>query len=222
MLNETPKKQKKPEDYSNPTKWKLFWRIQKECWRRMVTPYLMYLFMSLLLLSLQAIVSDENTIIEIVLGILCILGGAFFNGHLCYSYGILHYDAYLTGLIHKRNARLGIASGGDHHVEREYRWWKGFLIGLCIGMPVVVFAVLAHFFYGAASLFFAMFAGWAIIPITWFGLKEGGGLNVDLLWSMLFVLLPVVVSGVFYIVGAMVEKYRKENGIETPSREKKR
>ncbi len=206
MLNEKPKKKK---DYSDPTKWQMFWRVQRECWRRMVTPYLMYLFMGLILLSLQAIVPDENNVVEIVLGVLCILGGAFFNAHLMYHTGVLHYDNYITGEIHRRNARYGIQSGGDHRPEREYRAWKGFYIGFLVGLPVIFFGVLAHYFYEAASLFFGMFAGWALIPIAWFGTLEGGGLRVDALWSLLFVLLPVLVSGIAYLIGAHVEKERK-------------
>ena len=207
MLNERPKKVK---DYSDPTKWQLFWRIQGECWRRMVTPYLMYLFMSLLLLSLQAIVPDENAVIEIVLGIACILIGAAFNAHLLYHTGILHYDNFITGNIHRRNARLGIPSGGDHRPEREFSPWKGFYIGFLIGIPVILMGILSHFFYDVAGLFFAMFAGWAIIPITWFGPAEGGvGLKADPIWSLLFVLLPVLVSGAAYLIGAYVEKQRK-------------
>ncbi len=207
MLNERPKKQK---DHSDPTKWQMFWRVQKECWRRMVTPYLMYLFMSLLLLSAQAIVPDDNNALEIVLGVVCILGGAFFNAHLMYHTGVFHYDNYLTGEVHRRNARFGIHSGGDHRPEREFRPWKGFYIGFLVGIPVIVFGVLAHFFYSVASIFFIMFAGWAIAPIAWIGgTVEGGGLVADPLWSLLFVLLPVLVSGVAYLVGAYVEKRRK-------------
>ena len=225
MLNDKPKKVK---DYSNPTGWQLFWRIQKECWRRMGTPYLMYLFMSLLLLALQAIVPDESTTLEMVLGSICIAFGAFFNAHLLYHTGILHYDNYLTGNIHRRNARLGIQSGGDHRPEREFRPWKGFYIGLLVGVPVIILGILAHYFYVYASVFFAMFAGWAIIPITWFGPGEGGvGMKLDPLWSLIFVLLPVLVSGIAYLVGAFVERGRKlreeerEEAIRSAGKKKK-
>lgn len=197
-------KEEVKENSLHPTRWKLFWRIQKECWRRMITPYLMYLFMSILMLATQAI---SNTVLKIVLGSVCMLGGMAFNAHLLYSYGAIHFDAYLTGCLHRKNAAYGIVSGGDHRVEREYRWWKGFYIGFLVGIPVIIFGLLAGSYYGqtvgnAAGVFLIMFAGWAIIPISW--------LRVSFYWSLFMILIPVIVSGGFYILGAYREKRKKE------------
>lgn len=220
MLNESPKK-KGNADLSAPTGTQYFLRVQKECWRRMVTPSLMYLFMGLLLLSVQAIVPAENNVAEIVIGILCIVGAVFFNVHLMYHTGVFHFDNFLTGEIHRRNAALGIPSGGDHRPEREYRAWKGFYIGFLVSLPVLILGLLSHFFYEYASLFFGMFAGWAIIPLAWFGTKEGGGLVIDPIWSMLFALLPILVSGISYLVGAFHEKRKKEQERERDERVQK-
>ena len=77
---------KKNQNGMHLTKNQLFWRIQKECWRRMVTPYLMYLFMSLLMLATQAISGNSLVWLKITLGILCLLGGMAFNAHLTYNY----------------------------------------------------------------------------------------------------------------------------------------
>ncbi len=200
MLQDLPKKKK---DYSNPTKAQLFRRITGECFRRAVTPFLMYLFMSLIAFACQAI---NNTAAQITLGVFCILCGAAFNAHLCYTYGRTHYDAYATGCIHRRNAVFGIASGGDHRPEREYRVWKGFLIGLCTGAPVLIIGVFAHFFKGA-ELALMMIAGWSVFPIQWIRLALPG---TSAAYSLLMVLLPVLVSGVFYIIGARLEKRKKE------------
>ena len=52
MLNDLPKKQKKEKPM---TSWRYFWRIQKVCALRAVTPFMMYLFMSLIALACQAI-----------------------------------------------------------------------------------------------------------------------------------------------------------------------
>lgn len=201
-------------------KARLFWKIQGECWRRMVTPSMMYLFMSMLLLASQTITSEGLDWLKILLGIVCILGGAAFNAHLCYHYGIMHYDAYLTGCIHRNNALFGIESGGDHRVEREYRVWKGFYIGLLVGLPVIILGAIAGSTNAMtsnwASIILIMFAGWAIIPISWFGLN-----GTYFALSIAMVALPILVSGVFYIIGAMKEKRVKEQEAERSEAVKK-
>lgn len=213
MLNEAPEKQKF-KDYSDPNPWQYFWRLQRECWRRMVSPFFMYVFLSSIALAVEAITPEKaGTTIEIVLGSLCIAAGAFFNAHLLYNLGKVHYDAYLTGCIHRKNRALGIQSGGDHRVEREYRLWKGFYIGFLVGLPAIILSIIAGACPGTgagiAHFFMAMFAGWAIFPPIW-----AGGQNVNGYWSILMVLLPILVSGIAYIVGAMREKNYKAHELE--------
>ncbi len=223
MLNEAPKK--KNIDYADPTFWQLFWRVQRECWRRMVSPFFMYLFLSSLALAIEAIVPNEaGTTLEIVLGSLCIAFGAVFNVHLLYNTGKLHYDAYLTGCIHRRNRALGIMSGGDHRVEREYRVWKGFYIGFLVGLPAIILSLVAGIWpnslAGPAYFFMAMFTGWAIFPPIW--AKNVLGLEfVSGYWSLLMVLMPILVSGISYIVGAYMEKGVKARQAERSEEVKK-
>ena len=206
MLNEAPQKKK---DYLEPTGAQLFWRTQRECWRRMISPTIMYLFMGIILLAAQ-LIPESLMALRIVVGVLIILIGAFFNGHLMFHCGKQHYDNALTGSFHRRNRAYGIMSGENHHVEKEYSPWKGFYIGFLVGVPVIILSVLAHFFYNVAAIVFVLLAGWAITPITWFGTKgEGLGLKADPLFAMLMIILPIVVSGVFYIVGAVVERNKK-------------
>ncbi|MBD5636972.1 MAG: hypothetical protein HDP28_04010 [Clostridia bacterium] len=206
-------KNKLGENRMNDTKARRFWRIQGECWRRMITPYIMYLFTSMLLLATQAI--ENVDWLRYFLGTLCILLGASSNAYLAYKTGISHYDVFLTGCIHRRNREQGIMSGGDHHPEREYAPWKGFYIGFLIGIPVIVFAGLScipgAFINGFGRFFLIMFAGFAIVPVSWiFGGFSAGVSSGMYACSMLFVLLPVIVTGVFYIIGAHVEKKRKK------------
>lgn len=210
MLNEAPKKEKKPKNYANPTKAQLFGRTLRECWRRAITPSLMYLFMSLLAFACTAI---NVFALRVVLGSFCIVGGAAFNAHLCYQFGKMHYDAYLTGCLHRRNQVFGIASGGDHRVEREYRPWKGLVIGFLVGVPVIVFALLTLAAPGVFEVALMMFTGYAIFPVQWLRV----GLDwpwISALWSMAFVLLPMIVSTIFYFVGAWKEKQIKEQETE--------
>ena len=87
MLNDLPKKQKEKKPL---TKWRYFWRIQGECALRAVSPFMMYLFTSLIGLACQAFSPDTTEWYEVLLGILCIVAGAAFNAHLIYHRGILH------------------------------------------------------------------------------------------------------------------------------------
>ncbi len=172
-------------------------------------PYLMYLFMGMIGL-LCCLIKTKWLVAVLVL--LCILGGAAFNAHLTFQYGKMHYDAYCTGEIHRRNERIGIPSGGDHRVEREYRFWKGSLIGLCVGVPVILLSLFGTFAsWKILGYFFIMLAAWAYLPVWLTGWLSGiENYLVNPLWCMLLVLLPVVVSTVFYNVGAMVEKRKKD------------
>ena len=213
MLNEAPKKQKtrKPD-----TPMRHFWRVQKVCLLRAVTPFMMYLFMILIALALHSL-SEDITWYEIALGSVCILGGALFNVHLAFQYGKMHYDSYLTGCLHRQNMRMGIVSGGDHRPEQEYRVWKGFLIGFYVGLPVLLFGFLAIFSatWRWAEVVLDMFAAWAILPIQWYrgivwpGDQEWAYPPVSGGWSLLMILLPVLVTGIAYIVGGMYERRKK-------------
>lgn len=188
------------------TKAKLFGRIQLECLRRSVTPFVLYMMMSLLLLACQAI---EGAVLRYILSAICLLGAMAYNGHLCYLYGKTHYDAYLTGNIHRQNALFGIQSGGDHRPEREYRVWKGFNIGFYVGVVAVIFGLLWGLFPEATptiGTLFIMIAGWAIIPIQWF---NNAGVVISPFVSMAMAIFPILVSGIMYIVGAKVEEKRK-------------
>lgn len=183
-------------------KTRLFWRIQWECVQRMLTPAVMYLFMSTLLLATQMITAEHLKWLRILLGTLCILGGAAFNAHLCFSFGGTHYEAYLAAQSHRENG-----SAGSLRPEREYRPWKGFYIGFLIGVPVIVLSVLAAIpgaMNGWAAVIFVLFAGWAIMPVNWFG-----GTGAWFALSMIMIVLPVLVSGIFYILGAMRQKRKK-------------
>mgnify|MGYP000757426863 CR=1 FL=1 len=219
MLNELPKKEKKAKPM---TRWRYFWRIQGVCAVRAVTPFMMYLFMSLIGLACQAISPETTEWYEVLLGAACIVIGAAFNAHLAYARGKLHYDAYLTGCIHRRNALFGIESGGDHRPELEYRPWKGFLIGFYVGVPVLLLGMFAAIpaTWSGGEVALVMFAGWAIFPIQWIRAFLYPGQNdwayppVSGGYSMLMVFLPILVTGVFYIVGAMVQKRQKEEQTE--------
>ena len=226
MLNEAPKKK---EDLSHPTKWKLFWRIQKECWRHMVTPALMYMFTGLTAVALYTLIN--NFYAHLILEILLLLSGVGFNIHLCFQYGKMHYDAYVTGCLHRQNEIFGIQSGGNHRVEKEYRPWKGFYIGFLVGVPVLIFGGLGHI-EGARSvcaILLMLFSWWSFIPASLvssyhFNVLGAESFPLSTIWSLPMIVLPVLVSGISYIMGAYINKRNRETGKvpKAPAEKKKR
>ena len=212
MLNEAPKKPKKRVDYSHPNPWQYFWRLQKEGWRRAVTPALMYFFMSLIMLALQAI---EIVWLSITLGIVCIAAGIFFNAHLLLHFGEAHYDIFATGeLYRKREQEEGTYISPDHHLEKEYRPWKGFFIGFLMSIPVLILGILAGALdgtnVGGGVLWaFAMLAGCAVVPFTWLRNYVPSMANLSYYWTIATILVPILVSGVFYILGAYVNRRKR-------------
>lgn len=210
MLRESPKKDK---NYANPTKGQLFWRVQGECWLRAATSYVMYLFMSMIALTMQAI-SGENTLwLRIALGASFILCGAAYNGFLCYNRGQKHYESLLLGKIYRRNAALGIETGGTYRAHQEYRVWKGFLIGGIVSLPAIVMGIISAF-TDELNFVYLVAAGWAYLPLTWaraIAQKTfGEGATVNGAWSLVMIFVPVLVSGICYILGARRKKAETE------------
>ena len=194
----------------------------------MVTPCLMYMFMSLTALSLFALI--ENFVAQVIIGIVCILFGAAFNAHLLYNCGKIHYDSYVTGYLHRQNELFGVPSGGDHRAEKEYRPWKGFFIGFLVSVPAIVFACLGAIPAAKAvfMIFISLITFWSYIPAwltsfyhqTVLGIE---GYTLSTLWCLPMTVLPVLVSGVFYIIGAYVNKHNRETGkFPQPPAEKKK
>lgn len=188
---------------------RLFWRTQWECLQKMLLPALMYMFMSTLLLATQLISAEHLKWLKILLGTICILIGAGFNAHLCFQFGGTHCEAYLAAQAHRESG----VSGGKLRPELEYRPWKGFYIGFLVGVPVIILGTIAAIpgaMNGWAAVIFVLFAGWAIMPVSWFG-----GTGAMFALSICMIVLPITVSGIFYILGA---KYKKKKKLEQEER----
>ncbi len=141
--------------------------------------------------------------------LVCGLAACAYEGVLMYAYGGTNYEMLVSGNI-KRTA------GGEYHdskhkEEKEYRVWKGFVIGAFIGVFTIIIGILFganQEAFGAEKLPTGMailmlvgffISGWSIIP---FYLINNTGIYVSYYFSCLFAILPIIVAGVFYILGA--------------------
>ena len=150
--------------------------------------------------------------------IVCILGGAGYNALVTYAQGGNAYEMLVSGNM-KRTSEF--TKGGEikissHKYAKEYRPWKGFAMGAMIALWTVLAGIICaanqtaitnqDMSKGVAILLILCFllSGWSILPMYYMNLN---GVYVSYYWSLPFALLPIIVTGVMYIVGA----YGKRN-----------
>ncbi len=199
------------------TKWKVFWRLVGECFMRSLTPGIMYFAASLVLLIIQA--KNFSYSASVAWAVVCAAASLAYNGFLMWVCGGSHYEMLVSGNMKRRSAmqlgsELNITS---YKFQKEYRPWKGFVIGLMIAVPVIVGSIvlgcnqeemllamknedvtisrtLAVF-----VLIFDCLGGWALLP---FQIANAANISVSYFAAISLAALPVAVSGGLYIAGA--------------------
>lgn len=159
-----------------------------------------------------------------VVGVAVVL--AAYSGFMGYAFGGKGYEMLVSGNMKRLSAeQLGSQMRISSHKEvQEYRDWKGFAIGGVVAFFTVLFGILAGVngkglndaFLAMAStaenttptvssgtailmLICMLCSGWSLLP---FALMNVGGAAISYFWSCLFGLVPIALTGVFYIVGA--------------------
>lgn len=150
--------------------------------------------------------------------IVCSAAGVVYNALAMWGIGGGHYEMLVTGNV-KRMSVSEIEGGykmSRHKLVQEYRPWKGFVIGAYCGFFMIFFGLLFGFnqakvnvenpsrFIGSMLLISFLLTGCSILPL--YALNQSG-VYVSYFWSCAFAIIPIVVSGAFYIIGA----YSKRN-----------
>lgn len=189
------------------------WRTVRECLVHSLVPLFMYLAMSgMLLVVLQRHTDEDGNVTRtavLTASIICGIIAVAYNALMSWGCGGSHFEQLVSGNMKRRSAE---ELGSDltitgYKAHKEYRPWKGFLMGFFVCLPVVIGGLLFGKYQanieagttgkGAAVLLliFEFLAGWAVMPFQYLHAS-----NYYL--SVLFALIPLIVSGVFYIVGA--------------------
>ena len=138
----------------------------------------------------------------------CILAAAAYNALISWAQGGTHYEMLVSGNIKRSTADMyGTEYKISSHKEaKEYRVWKGFVIGgISAVIPLVVGIAFGLSFAPSTSklnpgaLFGLLFSGWSVLPLY---CMNQSGASISYFVSMLFALIPILVSGGFYIAGA--------------------
>ncbi len=168
-----------------------------------------------------------------------------YNCILSYANGSKGYEMLVSGNMKRLSAeRLGSTIKISSHKEvQEYREWKGFVSGAIIGFFTILFGILMAANAGKINEALALIAevsstgestgasiasgtgillviclllsGWSILPFVFINIAGGA---VSYLWSCLFGILPILASGIFYIVGAYGKRAKNTKAQEEADR----
>lgn len=145
--------------------------------------------------------------------LVCGIAAAAYNGLISYAQGGTAYEMLVSGNLKRIsvNDYGGELKMSSHKEAKEYRAWKGFASGAFIAVWTVAASLIFGFNQAAIDgqsmsgglgvlLLISFFiCGWSVLPFWYSNL---GGLSVSYFYSALLGLVPIIVSGVFYIIGA--------------------
>ncbi len=194
-------------------KIKSFGRYVWELFKSSILPSIMYacagwLLMGITLNGTPVTWTDK----KLLWSVCCALGAALYQVFTAWVSGGNQYEMLVSGNVKRSSSAAGNEYQiSSHKLAKEYRPWKGFLIG---GFTAIVPA-LVGFILGCSGkaahvetmskaltllvLFSFFVGGWATIP---FYVANQAGYYVSYFWILPVSLLPVVIGGVMYIVGA--------------------
>lgn len=161
----------------------------------------------------------DNT--KLIWTIVCIVVAGAYNGLIGFAQGGTAYEMLVSGNM-KRMSAADFEGGykiSSHKEAKEYRPWKGFVSGAYIALFTIaagiVFGVngarIDGVFggdtwgtgLGVTVIVFLLLSGWSVLPFFYL---HGSGFTVSYYVSIVFALLPIIISGVFYIIGAYAKR----------------
>lgn len=190
-----------------------FWGHVKEILKHSFTPALMFFTASIVLLLISS-KQGENIDLNKIKGWAIALGliAVAYNGVLLWACGAAHYEQLVSGNV----KRLAVDDGREmkisgHSIVKEYRPWKGFVIGLVSCWALIVGGIFLGIHsekiatetlgtgWSGVMFVFYLLAGYVLVPYQ-VALTEG--LISSGFITLVYVIIPIVVSGACYIAGA--------------------
>jgi hypothetical protein len=193
------------------TNWKMFWRIVWECFKKSLTPGAMFFAAS----CVNFILTNKLKTVSATVGwaIVCLVAALVYDGFLMWLAGGDHYEMLVSGNMKRRSAmqlgsELNITS---YKFEKEYRPWKGFVIGAFMALPLIIGSIIfgcnqeavgsddVSQAFAVLILIVDLFAGWGLLPVQVANLN---GSSISYFLVMPLAVLPILVTGGMYIAGA--------------------
>ncbi len=207
--------------------WTRIKREAWECWKQAFTPSITYLTASTVLLLIVSKMGEKIEVNRVMVwAVVCSLAAVIYNALFCFKTGGTHYEMLVAGNLKRRSCmERGVdLSISQYKVEKEYRPWKGFVFGGIISVSVLLGGIVlgangegmtpdGSFSKGVTLIvfFLNLFAGWAMLPLQAY---NKAGQTLSGYFVCIYAIIPIVVSGVFYIVGAYSRRNRRLREVE--------
>ena len=199
---------------------KAFGRQIWELFKNSIVPALMYCFASSVMWLVTMNDSDQTwNDNKLFWTVILALGSTVYNAYIMYVKGGEGYEMLVSGNM-KRMSATAETEGyliSAHKYAKEYRPWKGFAIAAF----AVAYTVFTGIIFGCnqatidsmsgdefsglsvAVLLGFIMSGWSIMPFFY---MNASGMPISYFYSCLFAIVPFIVIGVMYIVGAYARR----------------
>lgn len=159
-----------------------------------------------------------------------------YNALIAWGYGGMNYEMLASGNMKRMTSDLYGNSYkiSSHSFVKEYRPWKGFVMGALACVITVAFVIffgvnqekISEIFSGelkftgtnafsATVLIGILLSGWALLPFT---CAIKAGYIVSYYWALPIAILPILVFGGFYIAGAYAKRNKRLRAQEAADR----
>ena len=141
---------------------KIMWSIL-EYLRRAATPFFISLMFGMTMLAVSSI---ENPELKIILMFLLVAGDGVLVFVLMRVMGESAYKMKTTGQMIRENRPTGSADSSTYRPCKEYRWYKGAVIGLLVcAIPAALVLVGALGENLVARVVLMLLCGWCYLPV---------------------------------------------------------
>ena len=201
-------------------KFKKFGRYVWEIFKAGLPATFMYICAGLIMFMLICKTKEDSTEFTIVWktstmiwSIVAMAAAIAYDAIISWAHGGTHYEQLVSGNV-KRSTEDAYGNPykmSSHKEAKEYRVWKGFLFSI---VPAVLTIIAAIVFgcnqaevdadgLNAPTMIMVLISGWSVLP---FFASNANGTAINYFITAAFAVAPIVVSGVFYIIGAYARR----------------
>ena len=211
--------------------WKTIGRVAWELFKDSFGSTLTYLCTGTLLMIFTY---DENALAwsseKLTWIIICAAFAIGYNIFVAHTVGSTGYEMLVSGNLKRKMSTEEESFISPKNYAREYRPWKGWVMGIMTASITLILSLLCGRYqaYIDGKLYHkyaqvlvsagAYLSGWSFLPMLYL---NKSGVYISYYWGVALSLIPVLVTGIFYIRGAYTKRNKAIKAQEEADRQRK-